>query len=128
MTSSVLPSLESYPNYRKPTQRGEQGYLSSLQWRVYVSLLHSNRYNYCNYTVLRLNLGISQILSDVAYCILMRVQGEIRQNKSVGLYNPTWLCKNMRGRSETLSFVYLPHLREAVKWTGVRLMCGTMGL
>ena len=25
-TSSVLPSVESYPNYRKPTQRGVQGY------------------------------------------------------------------------------------------------------
>ena len=33
-TSSVLPSVESYPNYRKPTQRGVQGYLSSLQRRV----------------------------------------------------------------------------------------------
>ena len=28
-TSSVLPSVESYPNYRKPTQRGVQGYLLS---------------------------------------------------------------------------------------------------
>ena len=28
-TSLVLPSVESYPNYRKPTQRGVQGYLSS---------------------------------------------------------------------------------------------------
>ena len=34
-TSSVLPSVESYPNYRKPTQRGVQGYLSSLQRRVW---------------------------------------------------------------------------------------------
>ena len=34
-TSSVLPSVESYPNYRKPTQRGVQGYLSSLQRRVH---------------------------------------------------------------------------------------------
>ena len=25
-TSSVLPSVESSPNYRKPTQRGVQGY------------------------------------------------------------------------------------------------------
>ena len=33
-TSSVLPSVESYPNYRKPTHRGVQGYLSSLQRRV----------------------------------------------------------------------------------------------
>ena len=33
-TSSVLPSVESYPNYLKPRQRGVQGYLSSLQWRV----------------------------------------------------------------------------------------------
>ena len=33
-TSSVLTSVESYPNYRKPTQRGVQGYLSSLQRRV----------------------------------------------------------------------------------------------
>ena len=28
-TSSVLASVESYPNYRKPTQRGVQGYLLS---------------------------------------------------------------------------------------------------
>ena len=34
VTSSVLLSLESYQNYRKPTQRGVQGYLSSLQRRV----------------------------------------------------------------------------------------------
>ena len=33
-TSSVLLSLESYQNYRKPTERGVQGYLSSLQRRV----------------------------------------------------------------------------------------------
>ena len=33
-TSSVLTSVESYRNDRKPTQRGLQGYLSSLQWRV----------------------------------------------------------------------------------------------
>ena len=36
-TSSVLTSVESYWNYRKPTQRGVQGHLSSLQWKV---LLH----------------------------------------------------------------------------------------
>ena len=33
-TSSVLPSVESYQNYQKPTQKGVQGYLSSLQRRV----------------------------------------------------------------------------------------------
>ena len=33
-TASVLTSVESYLNYRKPTQRGVQGYLSSLQRRV----------------------------------------------------------------------------------------------
>ena len=35
-TSLVLPSVESYPNYRKPTERGLQGYryLSSLQRTV----------------------------------------------------------------------------------------------
>ena len=33
-TSLVLTSVESYPNYWKPTQRGVQGYLSSLQRRV----------------------------------------------------------------------------------------------
>ena len=38
-TSSVLPSVESYPNYRKLTQRGVQGYLSSLQRRVYTTKL-----------------------------------------------------------------------------------------
>ena len=36
MTSSMLLSVESYRNYRKPTQRGVQGYLSSLQRRVSV--------------------------------------------------------------------------------------------
>ena len=35
--SSVLPSVESYPNYRKPTQRGVQGYLSYLQRRVFLT-------------------------------------------------------------------------------------------
>ena len=34
VTSTVLLSVESYRNYRKPTQRGVQGYLSSLQRRV----------------------------------------------------------------------------------------------
>ena len=33
-TSSVLLSVESYRNYRKPMQRGVHGYLSSLQRRV----------------------------------------------------------------------------------------------
>ena len=33
-TSSVLTSVESYRNHRKPTQRGVQGYLSSLQRKV----------------------------------------------------------------------------------------------
>ena len=33
-TSSLLTSVESYQNYRKPTQRGVQLYLSSLQRRV----------------------------------------------------------------------------------------------
>ena len=42
-TSSVLPSVESYQNYRKPTQRGVQGYLSSLQRRVGFS--HVSTYN-----------------------------------------------------------------------------------
>ena len=37
-TSSVLTSVESYQNYRKPTQRGVQGYLSSLQRRVEKSM------------------------------------------------------------------------------------------
>ena len=36
VTSSVLLSVESYRNYRKPTQRGVQGYLSSLQRRVHI--------------------------------------------------------------------------------------------
>ena len=31
---SVLPPVESYRKYRKPTQRGVQGYLFSLQRRV----------------------------------------------------------------------------------------------
>ena len=32
--SLVLPPVESYRNFRKPSQRGVQGYLSSLQRRV----------------------------------------------------------------------------------------------
>ena len=32
--SLVLPPVESYRNFRKPSQRGVQGYLSSLQQRV----------------------------------------------------------------------------------------------
>ena len=39
-TSSVLLSVEGYRNYRKPTQRGVQGYLSSLQWRVLINILN----------------------------------------------------------------------------------------
>ena len=39
---SVLPPVESYPNYQKPTQREVQGYLSSLQWRVYPKWLRGN--------------------------------------------------------------------------------------
>ena len=38
VASSVLPPLESYRNYREPTQRGVQGYLSSLQRRVFKTL------------------------------------------------------------------------------------------
>ena len=38
-TSSVLLSVESYWNYRKPKQRGVQGYLSSLQGRVVSHML-----------------------------------------------------------------------------------------
>ena len=37
-TSSVLTSVESYRNYQKPTQREVQGYLSSLQRRVLLTL------------------------------------------------------------------------------------------
>ena len=37
-TSLVLTSVESYRNYRKPTQRGVQGYRSSLHWRVFQDL------------------------------------------------------------------------------------------
>ena len=33
--SLVLPPVESYRNFRKPSQRGVQGYLSSLQQRVH---------------------------------------------------------------------------------------------
>ena len=43
-TSSVLLTVESYRNYRKPSQRGVQGYLSSLQRRV---LSNINFYFYC---------------------------------------------------------------------------------
>ena len=41
-TSSVLPSVESYPNYRKPTQRGVQGYLSSLQRCIFQQFSNLN--------------------------------------------------------------------------------------
>ena len=41
-TSSVLTSVESYRNYRKPMQRGVQGYLSSLQGRVNYAVLKKN--------------------------------------------------------------------------------------
>ena len=37
-TSSVLTSVESYQNYRKPMQRGVQEYLSSLQQKVNFTL------------------------------------------------------------------------------------------
>ena len=37
--SSVLPSVESYLNYGKPTQRGVQGYLSSMQRRVNCTMI-----------------------------------------------------------------------------------------
>ena len=43
-TSSVLTSVESYRNYRKPTQREVQGYLSSLQRRVSEYFLHAFRH------------------------------------------------------------------------------------
>ena len=45
-TSSVLPSVESYRNYQKLTQRGVQGYLSSLQQRVGISQLLLNSVGY----------------------------------------------------------------------------------
>ena len=38
VVSSVLPPVESYQNYRKPTQRGVQGYLSSLQRRLVANI------------------------------------------------------------------------------------------
>ena len=48
-TSSVLLSVGSYRNYRKPTQRGVQGYLSSLQRRVGLIIWYTC---YCNMNVL----------------------------------------------------------------------------
>ena len=45
-TSSVPLSVESYRNYRKPTQRGVQGYLSSLQRRVVRSMSTLTSSNY----------------------------------------------------------------------------------
>ena len=45
-TSSVLTSVESYQNYQKPTQRGVQGYLSSLQRRLGISQLLLNSVGY----------------------------------------------------------------------------------
>ena len=39
VASSVLQPVESYRNYLKPTQRGVQGYLSSLQRRVTMAMV-----------------------------------------------------------------------------------------
>ena len=47
-TSSVLLAVESYRNYRKPTQRGVQGYLSSLQQRV----LHFRQANISGFLII----------------------------------------------------------------------------
>ena len=47
-TSSVLTFVESYRNHRKPTQRGVQGYLSSLQRRVDLYLMVLNRFKICH--------------------------------------------------------------------------------
>ena len=49
MTSSVPPSVESYLNYQKPTQGGVQGYLSSLQRRVYIGMVLSFKFNSINF-------------------------------------------------------------------------------
>ena len=46
-TSSVLLSVESYRNYRKPRQRGVQGYLSSLQRRVNLNEKENNNGTNC---------------------------------------------------------------------------------
>ena len=53
-TSLVLPSVESYPNYRKPTQRGVHGYLTSLQRRVIRPIVFKYR-RYNRKTILNLN-------------------------------------------------------------------------
>ena len=49
MTSSVLPSVESYLNYQKPTHGGVQGYLSSLQRRVYIGMVLYFKFNSINF-------------------------------------------------------------------------------
>ena len=57
-TSSVLLSVESYRNYQKLTQRGVQGYLSSLQWRVYIYIKYEcSKYLWlmCVYYIVLLN-------------------------------------------------------------------------
>ena len=46
MTSWCCHLWKSYPNYRKPMQRGVQGYLSSLQRRVIVSNLLKLSFKY----------------------------------------------------------------------------------
>ena len=46
-TSSVLLSVESYQNYRNPTQRGVQGYLSSLQRRVIINISKNFFVHFC---------------------------------------------------------------------------------
>ena len=49
-TSLVLLFVDSYQNYRKPMQRGVQGYLSSLQRRVSMRLI--NRFLIIYFTAL----------------------------------------------------------------------------
>ena len=64
-TSSVLPSVESYPNYRKPTQRGVQGYLSSLQRRV-----GCRDRNSCPWELLSFLTSIKMLLESIYFAFV----------------------------------------------------------
>ena len=77
-TSLVLPSVERYPNYRKPTQRGVQGYLSSLQRSVVYKLFPSLVSISSLYIIFYSN--IKQTNSTFSYCRQICAGSFIRSN------------------------------------------------
>ena len=70
--SLVLPPLESYRNYREPTQRGLQGYLSSLQRRVVPAGIISTR---CRHKI-----GTHCIISHSNFCKILHMTRHIIEN------------------------------------------------